>query len=146
MLPADVKSRVEAVVDAVSVPIGFHAHAILDSPLQTALQPSKPGPRYLDGTCRGLGAGAGNAQTRGNHRGFAQGRLSRPGSIFTHHGCCGRHSGTNDAQAPGHSEASLIQGYAGVYFELSCCIPIGPPKSTASIREISSWSLAAGKW
>lgn len=63
MLPEDVKARVGAVVEAVKVPVGFHAHNNLTLATANALAAVEAGATFLDGTCRGLGAGAGNAQT-----------------------------------------------------------------------------------
>ncbi|MBE3572354.1 MAG: 4-hydroxy-2-oxovalerate aldolase [Moorella humiferrea] len=63
MLPEDVKARVGAVVKAVKVPVGFHAHNNLTMATANALAAVEAGATFLDGACRGLGAGAGNAQT-----------------------------------------------------------------------------------
>lgn len=63
MLPEDVKARVGAVVEAVKVPVGFHAHNNLTLATANALAAVEAGATFLDGACRGLGAGAGNAQT-----------------------------------------------------------------------------------
>ena len=62
MLPDDVRARVGAVVDAVGVPVGFHAHNNLTLATANSLAALEAGAVYLDGTCRGLGAGAGNCQ------------------------------------------------------------------------------------
>lgn len=63
MLPEDVKARVGAVVEAVKVPVGFHSHNNLTMATANALAAVEAGATFLDGACRGLGAGAGNAQT-----------------------------------------------------------------------------------
>lgn len=63
MLPEDVKARVGAVVEAVKVPVGFHAHNNLTVATANALAALEVGATFLDGACRGLGAGSGNAQT-----------------------------------------------------------------------------------
>lgn len=63
MLPADVTARVEAVVEALSIPVGFHAHANLGLAIANSLAAAQAGASYLDATCRGLGGGAGNAQS-----------------------------------------------------------------------------------
>lgn len=63
MLPDDVRSCVRAVVDKVKVPVGFHAHNNLGLAIANSLAALEAGATFLDATCRGLGAGAGNAQT-----------------------------------------------------------------------------------
>ncbi|ADL07159.1 4-hydroxy-2-oxovalerate aldolase [Thermosediminibacter oceani] len=63
MLPEDVKARVGAVVEKVKVPVGFHAHNNLTLATANCLAALEAGATFLDGACRGLGAGAGNAQT-----------------------------------------------------------------------------------
>lgn len=62
MVPDDVKARIEAVRNAVSLPIGFHAHNNLGLAIGNSLAAVKAGATLIDGTVRGLGAGAGNAQ------------------------------------------------------------------------------------
>ena len=62
MLPEDVKARIGIVADAVKVPVGFHAHNNLSLATANSLAAIESGASFLDGTCRGLGAGAGNTQ------------------------------------------------------------------------------------
>jgi len=62
MLPADVTARVSAVVEALKIPVGFHAHASLGLAVANSLAAVQAGASFLDGTARGLGGGAGNAQ------------------------------------------------------------------------------------
>ena len=62
-LPEQVKERIEAVRAAVKSPGGFHAHNNLGVGVGNALAAAEAGATYLDGSLRGLGAGAGNAQT-----------------------------------------------------------------------------------
>ncbi|MGB9866509.1 MAG: 4-hydroxy-2-oxovalerate aldolase [Bacillota bacterium] len=63
MLPDEVRAKVAAVVEAVNVPVGFHAHNNLTLATANCLAAVEAGATFLDGACRGLGAGAGNAQT-----------------------------------------------------------------------------------
>jgi 4-hydroxy-2-oxovalerate aldolase len=62
LLPNDVKARVGAVVEAVKIPVDFHAHNNMCLAIGNDLAAVEAGATYLDCTCRGLGAGAGNAQ------------------------------------------------------------------------------------
>lgn len=61
MLPDEVEERVAAVKKNLSVPVGFHAHNNFGLAIGNDLAAIKAGATYLDGTLRGLGAGAGNA-------------------------------------------------------------------------------------
>jgi 4-hydroxy-2-oxovalerate aldolase len=63
LLPGGVKSRVSAVVKAVGIPVDFHAHNSLSLAMGNCLAAVESGAAYLDCSLRGLGAGAGNAQS-----------------------------------------------------------------------------------
>lgn len=62
LTPDGVTERVAALVDAVDVPVGFHAHNNLGLAMGNSLAAIEAGADYIDGTCCGLGAGAGNTQ------------------------------------------------------------------------------------
>jgi 4-hydroxy-2-oxovalerate aldolase len=62
MVPDDVKARISAVKNALSVPIGFHAHNNLGLAIGNTLAAIEVGAEVVDCTVRGLGAAAGNAQ------------------------------------------------------------------------------------
>ena len=62
LLPEDVAARIRAVREAVSIPVGFHAHNNLSLAIANSLTAIDSGATYVDATLRGLGAGAGNAQ------------------------------------------------------------------------------------
>lgn len=62
LLPEDVAARIKAVREAVSIPVGFHAHNNLSLAIANSLSAIEAGATYVDATLRGLGAGAGNAQ------------------------------------------------------------------------------------
>lgn len=63
MLPHDASARVAALKDALDVGVGFHAHDNLGVAIGNSIAALEAGADQLDGSLRGLGAGAGNAPT-----------------------------------------------------------------------------------
>ncbi|MFO7274162.1 MAG: 4-hydroxy-2-oxovalerate aldolase [Bacillota bacterium] len=63
MLPPDVKARVSALKEALSIQVGFHAHNNLGAAIGNTIAALEAGADQVDGSLRGLGAGAGNAAT-----------------------------------------------------------------------------------
>ncbi|MEW6635317.1 MAG: 4-hydroxy-2-oxovalerate aldolase [Actinomycetota bacterium] len=63
MLPDDARARVAALKDALEVQVGFHAHDNLGLAIGNSIAALEAGADQLDGSLRGLGAGAGNAPT-----------------------------------------------------------------------------------
>lgn len=61
-LPGDVKEKIGTLVHALGIPIGFHAHNNLGMAIANSVAALEAGASILDGTARGFGAGAGNAQ------------------------------------------------------------------------------------
>ncbi|MCH9677195.1 MAG: 4-hydroxy-2-oxovalerate aldolase [Actinomycetia bacterium] len=63
MTTEDVRRRVNALVNALEIPIGVHAHNNLSMAVANSIAAYEEGARNLDGTSAGLGAGAGNCPT-----------------------------------------------------------------------------------
>lgn len=63
MFPDEVKARFEMLKQETEVPLGFHGHNNLTMAIANSLAAAEAGVEYIDGACRGMGAGAGNAQT-----------------------------------------------------------------------------------
>ncbi len=63
MLPHDAAARVRALKSALKIQVGYHAHNNLGSAIGNTLAALDAGADQIDGTLRGLGAGAGNAPT-----------------------------------------------------------------------------------
>ncbi len=61
-LPADVSARIEALVEALGIPVGFHGHNNLGMAVANSIAAVNAGATIVDGTARGFGAGAGNTQ------------------------------------------------------------------------------------
>jgi 4-hydroxy 2-oxovalerate aldolase len=63
LVPTTAAERVAALRGRISADVGFHAHNNLGVGVGNALAAVDAGASYIDGSLRGLGAGAGNAQT-----------------------------------------------------------------------------------
>lgn len=63
LVPSSAAQRVIALREAVACDVGFHAHNNLGCGVGNALAGAQAGATWLDGSLRGLGAGAGNAAT-----------------------------------------------------------------------------------
>lgn len=61
-LPSDVTARIEALVDTLGIPVGFHGHNNLGMAVANSIAAVDAGATIIDGTARGFGAGAGNTQ------------------------------------------------------------------------------------
>ena len=61
-LPCDVEEKISALVNGLKIPVGFHAHNNLGLAVANSITAIEYGAKILDGTARGFGAGAGNAQ------------------------------------------------------------------------------------
>lgn len=63
MVQSAVRERVAALKDALSIEVGFHGHNNLGLAIGNTITAIEAGANQIDGTLRGLGAGAGNAPT-----------------------------------------------------------------------------------
>jgi 4-hydroxy 2-oxovalerate aldolase len=63
LLPEGAAARVRALKQALKIQVGFHAHNNLGLAIGNTLAAIEAGADQVDGTLRGLGAGAGNAAT-----------------------------------------------------------------------------------
>lgn len=62
MTADDVKARISLLKNSIDIPVGFHSHNNLSLAVANSIAAIEEGATYIDATCRGLGAGAGNTQ------------------------------------------------------------------------------------
>ena len=63
LVPEGVRERISALKEVLSIDVGFHAHNNLGLAIGNTVAALEAGADQVDGTLRGLGAGAGNAPT-----------------------------------------------------------------------------------
>jgi 4-hydroxy 2-oxovalerate aldolase len=115
LVPSGAGARVRALRAAVGVELGFHAHNNLGQAIANALVAAEEGALYMDGSLRGLGASAGNAQTEVLAAAFERAGYDTGVDLF------GLIDTAEYVVAPLMKfpqiidETALILGYAGVY-------------------------------
>ncbi|GAB3577321.1 4-hydroxy-2-oxovalerate aldolase [Amycolatopsis endophytica] len=115
LVPRGASDRVAALREAVGVDLGFHAHNNLGVGIGNALAAVDSGAHYIDGSLRGLGASAGNAQTE-----VLAAALERAGhetgvDLFALADTAERTMAPLMKEPQIIDETALILGYAGVY-------------------------------
>lgn len=115
MVPRMAGERVTALRDSISAAVGFHAHNNLGVGVANAMVAAERGATFLDGSLRGLGASAGNAQTE-----VLAAALERDGwhtgtDLFTLIDTAENILAPLMKEPQIIDETALILGYAGVY-------------------------------
>lgn len=62
LITDEVRQRVSLLAEKLGIPVGFHAHNNLGLAVANSMAAVEEGASYIDGSLRGLGAGAGNTQ------------------------------------------------------------------------------------
>lgn len=115
MVPRDAAERVQAVRGSISAEIGFHTHNNLGVGIANAIAAAEQGASHIDGSLRGLGASAGNAQTEVLAAAFERAGYDTGVDLF------GLIDTAEQVMAPLMKEpqiideTALVLGYAGVY-------------------------------
>jgi 4-hydroxy-2-oxovalerate aldolase len=114
MMPDDVANYVAAIRARSDVVVGFHGHNNLHLAMANVVAAVKAGAKLIDGTLRGLGRSAGNAQTEAvamvlRRLGYSTGvDISATIRLASHY---------IDSRLPGHGNdgIDLAVGYAGLH-------------------------------
>lgn len=115
MVPAHAGARVAALRESISADIGFHAHNNLGVGVANALTAAEQGATYIDGSLRGLGASAGNAQTEVLAAAFERAGWDTGVDLFGLVDIAERVVAPLMSEPQIIDETALILGYAGVY-------------------------------
>ena len=115
LVPATAGERVAALRQALDCEVGFHAHNNLGCGVANALAAVEAGATWIDGSVRGLGAGAGNAQLEAVAAAFDRAGHPTGVDLFT------LVDAAEEVVAPllprpqVIDRTALLLGYAGVY-------------------------------
>ncbi|MFF5210980.1 4-hydroxy-2-oxovalerate aldolase [Streptosporangium sp. NPDC000396] len=115
LVPSAAGARVAALREAVRADIGFHAHNNLGVGVGNALAAVESGATYIDGSLRGLGAGAGNAQTEVLAAAMERAGHDLEVDIFSLIDVAERTIAPLMTEPQIVDEAALTLGYAGLY-------------------------------
>lgn len=116
LVPTEVAARLRAVRAATTVPLGFHPHNNLGLAIGNILAAIDEGAEYIDGSLKGFGGGAGNAQTE-----VAVAALKRAGhqidvDLFKILDAADTFTGSlGDRPMPTIDNDSIMMGYTNVY-------------------------------
>ena len=115
MVPSQAAVRVQTMVDAVPTPVGFHAHNNLGVGIGNSLAAAEAGATYIDGSLRGLGASAGNAQTEVLAAAFERAGWTTGTSLWPLVDTAENVLAPVMTEPQIVDETALVLGYAGVY-------------------------------
>lgn len=115
MVPQMAGDRVAALRQAITAEIGFHAHNNLGVGVANALTAAENGAFYIDGSLRGLGASAGNAQTEVLAAAFERAGWETGVDLFPLIDTAEQVVAPLMKEPQIVDETALLLGYAGVY-------------------------------
>jgi 4-hydroxy-2-oxovalerate aldolase len=115
LVPHGVTERVAALVDGLECAVGFHGHNNLGCAVGNALAAADAGATWLDGSVRGFGAGAGNAQTEAMCAALERSGFETGVDLFTLMDAAEDIATSMLHREPLIDRLALSLGYAGVY-------------------------------
>jgi 4-hydroxy 2-oxovalerate aldolase len=145
LVPRTAGDRVTALPDALECAVGLHAHNNLGCGVGNALAAVDAGASWLDGSLRGLGAGAGNAQLEVLTAAMERAGHSTGAELPTLMDVAEEVVAPLLPRPPAIDRNALAIGYAGVYSSFLLHAERAGA-STGSIRTSCCSSSAAGAW
>jgi 4-hydroxy 2-oxovalerate aldolase len=114
-LPAAVSRRISMLVEALSIPVGFHAHNNLGLGIANSVAAVESGATIIDGSSRGFGAGAGNAQLEVLVAVFQQMGIETGIDLYKMLDAADLAEQTMVMSIPYISSTSIVSGMSGVF-------------------------------
>ncbi|TYQ10526.1 UNVERIFIED_ORG: 4-hydroxy 2-oxovalerate aldolase [Gordonia westfalica J30] len=136
LVPRQAGERVAALREAISADIGFHAHNNLGVGIANALNAAENGATFIDGSLRGLGASAGNAQTEVLAAAFERAGWETGVDLFPLIDTAEHVVAPLMKEPQIVDETALVLGYAGVYSTFFHPTKRAAKKFGVSTREI----------
>jgi 4-hydroxy 2-oxovalerate aldolase len=136
LLPNAAAERVTALRSAVSCEVGFHAHNNLGCGIGNSLAAVEHGASWIDGSLRGLGAGAGNAQTEVLAAALERAGYDTGVELFALIDVAEHVVAPLQPRPQIIDETALIIGYAGVYSTFLLFAKRASERYGVSTREI----------
>lgn len=136
MVPDQAGARVAALRSAIGADIGFHAHNNLGVGVANALAAADNGATFIDGSLRGLGASAGNAQTEVLAAAFERAGWETNVDLYPLIDTAEHVVAPLMTEPQIVDETALILGYAGVYSTFFHPTKRAAKKFGVSTREI----------
>ena len=115
LVPNSTAERVDAFAQNLRAKVGFHAHNNLGLGVGNALAAAEAGATYIDGSLRGLGAGAGNAQTEVLAAAFGRAGYEIDADLFALLDTAENVVAPIMRRPQVIDETAVMIGYAGVY-------------------------------
>ncbi|MEZ5116538.1 MAG: 4-hydroxy-2-oxovalerate aldolase [Candidatus Nanopelagicales bacterium] len=115
LVPNTAAERVDALRQRIRADVGFHAHNNLGVGVGNALAAAERGATYIDGSLRGLGAGAGNAATEVLAAAFTRAGYPIDADVFTLLETAEQVVAPIMQRPQVIDETAVMIGYAGVY-------------------------------
>jgi 4-hydroxy 2-oxovalerate aldolase len=136
LLPCQVAERVMALRERLDIAVGFHAHNNLGCAIGNALAAADAGATWLDGSIRGLGAGAGNAATEVLCAALDRAGVETNVNIFALMDVAEDIAVELVPRLPVIDRSALVLGYAGVYSSFHLHAERAAAKYGVEVRDI----------
>ena len=114
-LPDEITEKISFLVERLNIKVGFHAHNNLGMAIANSIEAVNAGATIIDGSIKGFGAGAGNAQLEVLVAVFQKLGIQTGIDLYKVLDCADLAESTFVKDAPIIKSTSIISGMAGVF-------------------------------